>query len=100
MPDGAIDPGLAIVLKEPPANIAGRHADNGILRRVVSCRFAKHSDADAALPQLFEFSAQRLLDNVLQEFLAALAALEGGAIANMIQVFTDLPGILERLIDP
>ena len=74
------------MLEEALADVARGHTDDGVVGRIVGRGPAEECDADAAFPQVHRFAMKRMFDDVFQEGLATMAALEGGALDDLIQV--------------
>ena len=74
---------VAVVLQQALAHVAGGHADDRVVGRVIRHRAAEQGDSDTALPQIRRLAVQRLFDNVLEKCLAAVAAFESGPIDDL-----------------
>ncbi len=76
----------AVELKQALPNVASRNPDDGVFSRVVTGRAPKQLRSNQSLFQQIEVPIQSLLDDILQQVLAARTRLEDWALQNLRQM--------------
>src|SRR5690349_10564034 len=82
--------GSAVMLQEPFAHIARGNADNGVIGGIIRRRTSEQGDPDNPFTQIRRVAMQRVLHDMLEENLAAVAALERRAVDDFVEMRTQL----------
>ena len=78
--------GAAVMLQQALPYVAGSHADDRVLPRIVGQGAAEHFHADDPLLEGIETPCERLLNDMPQELTASMASLKGCAFENFLHV--------------